>query len=81
MPDQSRAPDPRAVTTPVAQAKASNGKISVLLPAYNEAENLGPVIDEIAEVITGLARPFEIIVVDDGSVDDTWHYIELAARR
>jgi len=71
MPDQSRAPDPRAVTTPVVQAKASNGKISVLLPAYNEAENLGPVIDEIAEVITNLGRPFEIIVVDDGSTDAT----------
>ena len=71
MPDQSRAPDPRATVTPSAPVSATSGKISVLLPAYNEAENLGPVIDEIAEVITGLGRTFEIIVVDDGSTDAT----------
>src|SRR4029079_16011753 len=71
MPDQPRAPESSGASMPAAPARATNGKISVLLPAYNEAENLGPVIDEIAEVITRLGRPFEIIVVDDGTTDAT----------
>ncbi|HEA66422.1 MAG TPA: glycosyltransferase family 2 protein [Desulfobacterales bacterium] len=44
-----------------------NKKISVIIPAYNEAENIGDVISEIR-----LLHPdFEIIVIDDGSDDNT----------
>src|SRR5436190_510523 len=71
MPDQSRAPQPRVGVNGPAQVHPTTGKISVLLPAYNEAENLGPVIDEIVECLTSLGRTFEIIVVDDGSTDAT----------
>jgi dolichol-phosphate mannosyltransferase len=61
--------------------RPSGGKISILLPAYNEADNLGPVIDEIAAAVTALGRSFEIIVVDDGSTDDTPSVVaELSAR-
>jgi len=45
--------------------------ISVVIPAYNEHEAMGPVLTEIQDVLTQLQRPFEIIVVDDGSTDDT----------
>jgi dolichol-phosphate mannosyltransferase len=45
--------------------------LSVVLPAYNEAENLGPVVDELVTMLDGLGRSFEIIVVDDGSTDAT----------
>jgi dolichol-phosphate mannosyltransferase len=46
-------------------------RISVLLPAYNEAENLDAVVDEIAVTLDGLDTTFEIVVVDDGSTDAT----------
>lgn len=44
---------------------------SLLIPAYNEAGSIEAVVRETAAVLRGLARPFEIIVVDDGSTDAT----------
>ncbi len=48
---------------------ASNILASVVIPAKNEARNLDFLIDEIAAALAG--RSFEVIVVDDGSTDDT----------
>ena len=45
--------------------------LSVLVPAFNEADCIASVVREIACVLHGLAQPSEIIVVDDGSTDDT----------
>ena len=44
-------------------------KISVLLPVYNEKENLVPLLDELELVLQSLGKPFEVIAVDDGSSD------------
>jgi glycosyltransferase involved in cell wall biosynthesis len=46
---------------------------TVLVPAYNEAESLGTVLDQIATALIGLADRYapELIVVDDGSTDGT----------
>jgi dolichol-phosphate mannosyltransferase len=56
-------------------------QLSVVIPAYNECDNLGPLIDEIEAVLGGM-RPFEVIVVDDGSSDATAQVIgRLAAQR
>lgn len=46
--------------------------ISLVIPVYNEEENLGPLYEEIKEVIHPLAFDFEIIFVDDGSTDSTY---------
>ncbi|GAG52694.1 unnamed protein product, partial [marine sediment metagenome] len=45
--------------------------LTVGLPAYNEAENIGPMIDLVRDKIAPLVDDLEIIVVDDGSSDDT----------
>ncbi|MFZ4855425.1 MAG: glycosyltransferase family 2 protein [Desulfuromonadaceae bacterium] len=45
-------------------------KISIVIPAYNEADNIGPLIGEIVNL--KLACPFEIIIVDDASSDETY---------
>ncbi len=44
---------------------------SIILPAYNESENLRPVVAELVEAIRAEAIPFEIVVVNDNSTDDT----------
>lgn len=44
-------------------------KIAVLVPAYNEAENIGVVLDQIPAAVCGVRT--EILVVDDGSRDGT----------
>jgi glycosyltransferase involved in cell wall biosynthesis len=46
-------------------------ELSVLLPAFNEAESLPVVWAELGPVLDGLARPAEVIFVDDGSADAT----------
>lgn len=46
-------------------------EVSVLLPAYNERDNLRELIPRIREVLTRIERTWEIVVVDDGSTDDT----------
>jgi dolichol-phosphate mannosyltransferase len=45
-------------------------RISVVVPARNEAGNIGPLVEEIARALAPYA-PFEIIFVNDGSGDDT----------
>jgi glycosyltransferase involved in cell wall biosynthesis len=46
-------------------------KISVILPAYNEEEAIGRVIDDVNAVMKQQGYDFEIIVVDDASTDRT----------
>jgi glycosyltransferase involved in cell wall biosynthesis len=43
--------------------------ISVVLPVYNERDNLIPLLDEIAAVLGPMGKRFEIIAIDDGSRD------------
>jgi glycosyltransferase involved in cell wall biosynthesis len=45
--------------------------ISLVLPAYNEAENIEPMVAEATPALESVSDDFEIIVVDDGSADDT----------
>jgi dolichol-phosphate mannosyltransferase len=46
--------------------------VSVLIPAKDEAGNIGPLVSEIAAALTPVCR-FEIVLVDDGSLDETAH--------
>jgi hypothetical protein len=45
------------------------GKIAILIPAYNEAENIGVVLDLMPTEVCGVRT--EVLVVDDGSRDGT----------
>jgi dolichol-phosphate mannosyltransferase len=45
--------------------------VSVILPAYNEASNLRYVVSELEPVLQQVASEHEILVVDDGSTDNT----------
>jgi len=45
--------------------------ISLVLPAYNEAENIEPLVAEATPALKASADDYEIIVVDDGSADGT----------
>lgn len=51
------------------------GKVAVLVPAYDEAENVGHVLDRIPAEVCG--RPTAVLVVDDGSRDGSG---DVAAR-
>jgi dolichol-phosphate mannosyltransferase len=57
-------PEPSSIARP-----ASRGLVSIILATYNEAENIGDILDAILKAV---ADPVEIIVVDDNSPDQTW---------
>jgi len=46
--------------------------LSVIVPVYNEEENLEPLIQEIRSALDPLGKRYEIILVDDGSADGTY---------
>ncbi len=51
--------------------------LSVVVPAYNEAESLPELAEWIDKVCTSSSIDYELIIVDDGSTDDTWDVMKL----
>jgi glycosyltransferase involved in cell wall biosynthesis len=47
-------------------------QLSIVIPVYNEEENVEPLIQEINAAVRPLGMRYEIVVVDDGSQDNTF---------
>ena len=58
------------------QSVATRPDISVLVPAKDEAENLPLFMEQARAVFAAQPNVYEIVVVDDGSVDDTWNVLQ-----
>jgi glycosyltransferase involved in cell wall biosynthesis len=56
-----------------------NPDLSVVAPLYNESENVRPLVDWILEALEAYPGVFEVLLVDDGSRDQTWSEIRAAA--
>jgi glycosyltransferase involved in cell wall biosynthesis len=57
--------------------KAAQGEfLSIVIPSYNEEENLEAVVQESLNVLQSLTQRFEIIVVDDCSTDNSWQKLQ-----
>jgi glycosyltransferase involved in cell wall biosynthesis len=55
-------------------------ELSVVVPLYNEEESLPQLVDQLLTAVRGLALPFELVLVDDGSKDGTANVLsDLAA--
>ena len=54
--------------------------LSVIIPSYNEHENIKNTASVVAGILSAEDIPFEIVFVDDGSKDSTWAEICSAAR-
>jgi glycosyltransferase involved in cell wall biosynthesis len=57
----------------------SNPDLSVVAPLFNESENVRPLVDWILQALETYAGVFEVILVDDGSRDNTWSQIQGAS--
>ncbi|RUL86479.1 glycosyltransferase family 2 protein [Tautonia sociabilis] len=62
---------PAAISSSSSPADAPSVDLSVLIPVKDEAENIGPLLAEIASALGPMGLRYEVIVVDDGSTDGT----------
>jgi glycosyltransferase involved in cell wall biosynthesis len=62
-------------------AQAADPGVSVIIPAFNEADGVGVVVRTVIGQLEQLGRPFEVIVVDDCSVDGTGDIARAAGAR
>jgi glycosyltransferase involved in cell wall biosynthesis len=56
-------------------------EISVVVPVYNEEENLSMLIQKLTGVLNSLRKPYEMIFVDDGSSDGSRRTLKEMARQ
>jgi dolichol-phosphate mannosyltransferase len=56
---------------PRKQSDRNGPVLSVVVPLFNEAENLGPLWERLRDVLERLRSSFEVLLVDDGSHDAT----------
>jgi glycosyltransferase involved in cell wall biosynthesis len=59
----------------LATPAASGPVLSVVAPLYNESQNVRPLVEWILQALTSFGESFEIILVDDGSRDETWNEV------
>ncbi len=55
-------------------------ELSIVIPLYNEEENIEPLMREIEGVLTPLGKTYEIVAVDDGSKDGTFSALRDARK-
>lgn len=67
--------------TPVPAPVPEEVEISVLVPVLDEAETVGELARQVADVLDRLRRTFEIVFVDDGSSDGTPKRVREARER
>ncbi|MDQ3169969.1 MAG: glycosyltransferase family 2 protein [Acidobacteriota bacterium] len=48
---------------------------SIVIPIHNESPNLRELVREFTQVLIGAGRPYEILLVDDGSTDDSFEIL------
>ena len=54
----------------------STSLISIVIPLYNEGSHLSALLSDLKTALQQTGCPFELVLVDDGSPDDTWERIK-----
>lgn len=57
-----------------------NGLLTVVLPSYNEEKSISRAAKTVGDILRAAQISHELLFVDDGSKDRTWHEIEKAAQ-
>ncbi len=64
----------------VVQLPAGGEMLSVVVPVYNEQDNIGPLCVALDQAVRAASARYEIILVNDGSRDRSWEEIRNAAE-
>jgi polyisoprenyl-phosphate glycosyltransferase len=54
--------------------------LSIIIPVFNEAQNIAPLMAQLVPVLNGSSMVWEVIFVDDGSLDTTMDTVRLHAK-
>ncbi len=54
-------------------------KVSLIIPVYNEEESLGRLFEALEAVAPSLPQPYEVVLVDDGSIDKSFAILKEAS--
>jgi glycosyltransferase involved in cell wall biosynthesis len=63
------------------QPATGRPEVSVLVPAKDEAENLPLFMEQAQAAFAGAPHRYEVVVIDDGSVDDSWNVLQRLASQ
>lgn len=72
---------PRAENGVPRPAPQRSVQVSVVLPCNNEESHVAAEVDRICRALEGSGHTYELIVIDDGSVDRTWAEVRAQAAR
>jgi glycosyltransferase involved in cell wall biosynthesis len=56
-------------------------ELSIVIPVQNESPNIKPLYEELTHVLAQYGRSYEVIIVDDGSTDDTFEQLSALQAR
>jgi undecaprenyl-phosphate 4-deoxy-4-formamido-L-arabinose transferase len=68
------------VSQPPTDSRASPVELSIVVPVYRSADCLTALVQAIAESVSETVGDYEVILVNDGSMDRTWPVIESLCR-
>lgn len=58
------------------QERSDGALVSLVVPLYREAEHFSETLQEILRTLGGTTTHYEVVLIDDGSPDDTWEVVE-----
>ncbi len=76
MTDHGGLPDTAPRTNGAHSRVHTRPELSVVIPAYNEAQRIEPVLERVVEYLRTRGGSFEVVVADDGSSDGTADVVE-----
>ena len=50
-------------------------ELSIVIPVHNESPNIKPLYEELTQVLGHYGRAYELLIVDDGSTDDSFEQL------